>query len=661
MFSPFNYPAPVAADHLEENGYPALAEFFREPAAPVSPAIQETIDKAGKHKKVSNFADKAYTPDTHALTHPYFSFAALDTGDYKPTEDTYDKDNYLVPGKPARTRLPITIGKKGEGYVRGYADRELHQRILHELTGRTDLAREIPEIPDDHFHPTVGLGGGLKSRFTSGEHTYETRFDKAGMGDHHIFSFEHLTAKPDQDEYGITGTGNAKHTLTQVAARFIHGLRILKPTKVTFSAEEPSRVKLYNRLITEIPKYTDYEGTGEGGRYTVRPKKLELQKGWDGGDDEISGPEGWIDADGNYHENQPGPYGVRHNDTLTRLGYKNVGEGIRAGLMHLASPDGSQLLGHRSDRQYTPKQLGTLKKLAAKHSLEPAITTTSNGTVTTRSLKLSKATPPHGWIDKEGKFYNNADNPKGIASHYEALKHHGFLGEQDTMDIDDAYEKAHAQGLMHVSSIMGDLHGHHPKLDYTLPMLSKLKQLGKEHGLSSVSVTTKTNGKPGTRQLKLSRHPLAKYPMIYADHLDETGYPALAEFYREHAKKAVSTKFWNLHTKGGYRSLKLLAPLKITHPDFSGAFEGSTGIVLGHRAKGYHTGTIADMPEGLTDRIREELTRKLTLAAEKAPAGGMVSNNQFYEGGKFLPRALKSIREVRNRKLAGKIKPMSPE
>ena len=46
----------------------------------------------------------------------------------------------------------------------------------------------------------------------------------------------------------------------------------------------------------------------------------------------------------------------------------------------------------------------------------------------------------------------------------------------------------------------------------------------------------------------------------------------------------------------------------------------------------------------------------LQLAAQKAPEGGMVSNNQFYPGGRFLPRALKSIREVRNRKLAGKMK-----
>lgn len=647
MSSLFDMPHYAAADHLEEHGYPALAELHRNHFASRAEDLGKFYDKFERgHKELGTMgAPKRFD-------NPYFDILSY-------SKDTSGNGTYNS-----------FAGKQGEGYhFFNKIPEDLKNRIISELTEpKAELARELPIVPDTEFSPVKGLGGGLKSRFQSGNHTYGVRFDETPHGTHH-FSFEQLTAKPDEDETGITGAGNAMETMTKVAAHFIHGLRKLKPHQVVFTAAEPSRQKLYDKMVAQLPKYApDYEldealpDDQDGSvRYFVKRKKLELQKGWDGGDlggedQEISGPEGWITEDGEYHQNQPGPYGVRHGDTLTRLGYKNVGEGIRAGLMHLASPDGSQLLGHRSDRQYTPKQLGTLKKLAAKHSLEPAITTTSNGTVTTRSLKLSKATPPHGWIDKEGKFYNNADNPKGIASHYEALKHHGFLGEQDTMDIDDAYEKAHAQGLMHVSSIMGDLHGHHPKLDYTLPMLSKLKQLGKEHGLSSVSVTTKTNGKPGTRQLKLSRHPLAKYPMIYADHLDETGYPALAEFYREHAKKAVSTKFWNLHTKGGYRSLKLLAPLKITHPDFSGAFEGSTGIVLGHRAKGYHTGTIADMPEGLTDRIREELTRKLTLAAEKAPAGGMVSNNQFYEGGKFLPRALKSIREVRNRKLAGKVK-----
>lgn len=47
----------------------------------------------------------------------------------------------------------------------------------------------------------------------------------------------------------------------------------------------------------------------------------------------------------------------------------------------------------------------------------------------------------------------------------------------------------------------------------------------------------------------------------------------------------------------------------------------------------------------------EPKTRYLKLAKSRAPAGGMVVNNQFYVGGKFLPRAFQSIRSVRNRKI----------
>lgn len=72
------------------------------------------------------------------------------------------------------------------------------------------------------------------------------------------------------------------------------------------------------------------------------------------------------------------------------------------------------------------------------------------------------------------------------------------------------------------------------------------------------------------------------------------------------------------------------------------------------RKKGYPRVAISLHVKG------EPKTRYLKLAKTRAPSGGMVVNNQFYVGGKFLPRAFQSIRSVRNRKLKGAIKTQEP-
>jgi len=535
MFSPFDYPGPIAADQLDEQGYPALAEFFREHSSPVGPSLHKTIDEHGHHGKIQTPG-----PKLEVITNPHF---------------TYASDMGSARGKKKPT---FYLGAKGKGYLYGTIKPELHKRLVAELTEpKTELARELPNIPDTEFSPVKGLGGGLKSRFQSGNQIYQV-FMKPLDNGHHSFSFEQLTAGPDQDEHGITGAGNAVHVMTQASAHFIHGLRKLQPAKVTFTAYEPSRQKLYDRMVAQLPKYApEYElesstpMVGGGIRYFVKRKKVELARGMIDGD-EPSGPEGWIDEDGNFHENQPGPYGVRHGDTLTRLGYKNVGEGIRAGLMHLASPDGSQLLGHRSDRQYTPKQLGTLKKLAAKHSLEPAITTTSNGTVTTRSLKLSS--------------------------------------------VDRLWENIHKD--------------------------------------------------PDAR-------------LILADHLEENGEPELAKFMRSKLTSHTSGYDYPSSSYGVVRPDKnqMYRGGKHDHPHIDRVMGGTSVIWLRTKhMEPRHYLQLENLEPNQAHNLAKEISGKLELAAEKAPAGGMVSNNQFYEGGKFLPRALKSIREVRNRKLAGKVK-----
>jgi len=390
MFSPFDYPGPVAADHLDEHGYPALAELHREHGH-TSGRYDHYDDYTRGHKELGRVgAPKVFDS-------PYFDI-------FNYSKNPSDNSTYSV-----------LMGKHGEGYrFFSKVPEDLKDRVLSELTGRTDLARELPEVEG------TTVRNRYHANFSSGNNNYKVRMQPMdGLPNTHEFYFSQKDKNADED-IGITGAGHAMETMTKAAAHLVKGLKTVQPKHVLITAKEPSRQKLYETMLKHLPRFApEYERrqvSGKG-KYLLVRKDMQLSRDMID-DDEPSGPEGWIDEDGNFHENQPGPYGVRHNDTLTRLGYKNVGEGIRAGLMHLGSADGSQLLGHRSDRQYTPKQLGTLKKLATKHNLEPAITTTSNGTVTTRSLKLKrdtkvtlaaevtgKAKAPAGGMVSNNQFY----------------------------------------------------------------------------------------------------------------------------------------------------------------------------------------------------------------------------------------------------------------
>ena len=58
-----------------------------------------------------------------------------------------------------------------------------------------------------------------------------------------------------QDEFGVTGGGDAATIFATVHSAIKDYIVTHKPDFITFSADEPSRKKLYSRMVTRMPGY----------------------------------------------------------------------------------------------------------------------------------------------------------------------------------------------------------------------------------------------------------------------------------------------------------------------------------------------------------------------------------------------------------------------
>ena len=56
-----------------------------------------------------------------------------------------------------------------------------------------------------------------------------------------------------QDEFGVTGGGDAAAIFATVHSAIKDYISTHKPDFITFSADEPSRKKLYSRMVTRMP------------------------------------------------------------------------------------------------------------------------------------------------------------------------------------------------------------------------------------------------------------------------------------------------------------------------------------------------------------------------------------------------------------------------
>ena len=64
---------------------------------------------------------------------------------------------------------------------------------------------------------------------------------------------------PQQNKFGVTGTGHAKEVISQASRRFVGALQKFNPPLMTYSAEEPSRASLYERLTRNL-SVDNYKG-----------------------------------------------------------------------------------------------------------------------------------------------------------------------------------------------------------------------------------------------------------------------------------------------------------------------------------------------------------------------------------------------------------------
>lgn len=147
---------------------------------------------------------------------------------------------------------------------------QYHQHVLHPELGKIIAPhfRASWRSGDQDYHFVSRLSGvdssGKSYRFTdaSGEWKHSTP----------VWNTEfHNASSSSGSSVGLTGTGNAHHVLSHVADTMHKFLTQVKPVRISFSAKEPSRVRLYSRMVPHIESHgykitSKSEGKFKGGR-----------------------------------------------------------------------------------------------------------------------------------------------------------------------------------------------------------------------------------------------------------------------------------------------------------------------------------------------------------------------------------------------------------
>lgn len=75
--------------------------------------------------------------------------------------------------------------------------------------------------------------------------------DEPDEGDYSLVDVEFSV----QDEFGVTGQGDASSIFATVFTAIKEYVAAKNPDFITFAAKEPSRRKLYSRMVTRLPGY----------------------------------------------------------------------------------------------------------------------------------------------------------------------------------------------------------------------------------------------------------------------------------------------------------------------------------------------------------------------------------------------------------------------
>lgn len=137
---------------------------------------------------------------------------------------------------------------------------------------------------DPKWSKMTGVQGeGRRSNFTVGNgRKYSAFMHQKAPGD---YGFQ-FGLQEGENQQGITGTGHAKEVFGHVIGLLHQHLHDTEPKAVSFSADssEPSRVKLYNYLISRVGRlHPDYEGVREAQpgsnliKYSIKRKENPVQ------------------------------------------------------------------------------------------------------------------------------------------------------------------------------------------------------------------------------------------------------------------------------------------------------------------------------------------------------------------------------------------------
>lgn len=79
--------------------------------------------------------------------------------------------------------------------------------------------------------------------------------DEPAAGDYSLVDVEFSV----QDEFGVTGQGDASAIFATVYSAIKDYIASRQPDFITFSADEPSRRKLYSRMVGRLPGYSQIQ------------------------------------------------------------------------------------------------------------------------------------------------------------------------------------------------------------------------------------------------------------------------------------------------------------------------------------------------------------------------------------------------------------------
>ena len=90
-----------------------------------------------------------------------------------------------------------------------------------------------------------------------------------------VWEVDFVQIKPTMD-WDITGKGKPVEVMNKVLVAFKEFAKMAKPEYITFSAKEPSRMKLYNIMVKKLAKGLGFEVLpAEGGNYVLKSRRVK--------------------------------------------------------------------------------------------------------------------------------------------------------------------------------------------------------------------------------------------------------------------------------------------------------------------------------------------------------------------------------------------------